>query len=190
MRYGTARPVGQVILMAAALLLIAAVSAGGNHTCRLDADGIATCWGASGDADKGQADPPDGSSIAISAGYEHTCARMGGRYAGAATRTARAMRHPASTPPSPPETAALAPSPPPARRYVGAATNTVKPMPRTAHSPPSPPAANIPAPCVRTASPYAGTMITMDSPPCRPAGMPSSARGLPIPAPSGRGTTV
>ncbi len=50
-----------------------AVSAGGKHTCRLDAAGIATCWGANGDADKGQANPPDGTFTVISAGYEHTC---------------------------------------------------------------------------------------------------------------------
>ena len=50
-----------------------AVSAGGKHTCRLDAAGIATCWGANGAADKGQADPPAGAFTAISAGYEHTC---------------------------------------------------------------------------------------------------------------------
>ena len=51
----------------------ASIAAGGKHTCYLDADGIVQCWGANGDADKGQADPPAGAFTAISAGYEHTC---------------------------------------------------------------------------------------------------------------------
>ena len=50
-----------------------AITAGGKHTCYLDADGIVQCWGANGDADRGQADPPAGAFAAISAGYEHTC---------------------------------------------------------------------------------------------------------------------
>ena len=49
--------------------------AGGKHTCMLQADGTAACWGANGDADQGQADPPAGVVFtAITAGYEHTCA--------------------------------------------------------------------------------------------------------------------
>ena len=52
-----------------------AIAAGGKHTCMLQADGIAACWGANGDADQGQADPPAGVVFtAITAGYEHTCA--------------------------------------------------------------------------------------------------------------------
>ena len=50
-----------------------AIAAGGKHTCYRDGEGIVQCWGANGDADKGQADPPDGAFAAISAGYEHTC---------------------------------------------------------------------------------------------------------------------
>ena len=58
----------------------AAIAAGGKHTCYLDGAGSVQCWGANGDADKGQADPPDGAFAAISAGYEHTCGiRAGGR---------------------------------------------------------------------------------------------------------------
>ena len=49
-------------------------AAGGKHTCMLQFDGTAVCWGANGDSDKGQADPPPGVSFtAIAAGYEHTC---------------------------------------------------------------------------------------------------------------------
>ena len=52
-----------------------AIAAGGMHTCMLQADGTAACWGANGDADQGQADPPAGVVFtAITAGYEHTCA--------------------------------------------------------------------------------------------------------------------
>ena len=51
------------------------IAAGGKHTCMLQADGTAACWGANGDADQGQADPPAGVVFtAITAGYEHTCA--------------------------------------------------------------------------------------------------------------------
>ena len=51
-----------------------AIAAGGKHTCMLQDDGAAVCWGANGDADKGQADPPAGATFtAITAGYEHTC---------------------------------------------------------------------------------------------------------------------
>ena len=49
-------------------------AARGKHTCMLQFDGTAVCWGANGDSDKGQADPPPGVSFtAIAAGYEHTC---------------------------------------------------------------------------------------------------------------------
>ena len=49
-------------------------AAGGKHTCMLQFDGTAVCWGANGDSDKGEADPPSGVSFtAIAAGYEHTC---------------------------------------------------------------------------------------------------------------------
>ena len=50
-----------------------AIAAGGKHTCYLDGAASVQCWGANGDADQGQADPPDGAFTAISAGYEHTC---------------------------------------------------------------------------------------------------------------------
>ena len=51
-----------------------AIAAGGKHTCMLQTDGAAVCWGTNGDADKGQADPPPGVTFtAITAGYEHTC---------------------------------------------------------------------------------------------------------------------
>ena len=55
-----------------------AVAAGGKHTCLLQNDGPETgsnivCWGANGEADKGQADPPAGRFTSVSAGYEHTC---------------------------------------------------------------------------------------------------------------------
>lgn len=40
----------------------------------LQDDGVAVCWGANGDADKGQADAPDGISFtAVTAGGEHSC---------------------------------------------------------------------------------------------------------------------
>ena len=50
------------------------IAAGGKHTCMLQDDVTAMCWGANGDADKGQADPPAGVIFTvIAAGYEHTC---------------------------------------------------------------------------------------------------------------------
>ena len=50
------------------------IAAGGKHTCMLQNDGTAVCWGANGDAYKGQANPPAGVTFtAITAGYEHTC---------------------------------------------------------------------------------------------------------------------
>ena len=49
------------------------IAAGGKHTCLLNTDGRVECWGANGEADQGQADPPDGEFTSISAGYEHTC---------------------------------------------------------------------------------------------------------------------
>ena len=52
----------------------AAAYDGGSRPCgAAAAAGIVQCWGANGDADKGQADPPVGPFTAISAGYEHTC---------------------------------------------------------------------------------------------------------------------
>ncbi len=51
-----------------------AIAAGGKHTCMLQDAGAVVCWGANGDADKGQADPPaDTTFTAITAGYEHSC---------------------------------------------------------------------------------------------------------------------
>ena len=42
--------------------------------------GIVQCWGANGDADKGQANPPPGAFTAISASYYHSCGVLtGGR---------------------------------------------------------------------------------------------------------------
>ena len=49
------------------------VAAGGGHTCLLQDDNTVLCWGANGNADKGQADPPAGKFVAITTGYEHTC---------------------------------------------------------------------------------------------------------------------
>ena len=47
-----------------------AVSAGGNHSCGLRADGTIVCWGFN---KYGQADPPDGKFTAVSAGLYHSC---------------------------------------------------------------------------------------------------------------------
>jgi hypothetical protein len=46
------------------------VAAGYEHSCALDGDGRAVCWG--GDA-YGQASPPGYTFSALSAGYEHSC---------------------------------------------------------------------------------------------------------------------
>ena len=50
------------------------VSAGYAHSCKLDSDGNAVCWGGRGEVDRGQAKPPQGQFTAISAGGRHTCA--------------------------------------------------------------------------------------------------------------------
>ena len=51
------------------------ISSGGVHTCALDDDGRAVCWGAEdNDVDAGQADPPQGERfVSISSGVVHTC---------------------------------------------------------------------------------------------------------------------
>ena len=51
----------------------AIITAGGKHTCLLHADGEVECWGANGESDTGQADPPEDKFTSISAVYEHTC---------------------------------------------------------------------------------------------------------------------
>jgi len=48
----------------------AAVAAGASHSCALDTDGRATCWGRN---EYGQASPPDVALQAISAGAQFTC---------------------------------------------------------------------------------------------------------------------
>ena len=47
------------------------LSAGGDHTCALQAKGTITCWGYNKD---GQATPPGGTFTQVSAGVYHTCA--------------------------------------------------------------------------------------------------------------------
>ena len=62
------------------------VSAGGGHTCGVKTDGSIDCWGSNGirncdsvlqescsEVPLGQATPPDGSFISVSAGGSHTC---------------------------------------------------------------------------------------------------------------------
>ena len=49
------------------------VSAGGYHTCLLRNTGKVECWGAFGEADKGQARAPTGRFVEISSGYQHSC---------------------------------------------------------------------------------------------------------------------
>ena len=46
------------------------VSAGGNHTCSVQANAIVQCWGWNSD---GQATPPGGQFVAVGAGEDHTC---------------------------------------------------------------------------------------------------------------------
>ena len=48
----------------------ASVSAGGNHTCGLRADGAVACWGSD---EYGQATPPEGQFASVSARWRHTC---------------------------------------------------------------------------------------------------------------------
>ena len=47
------------------------ISAGGDHSCGLRADGSAVCWGGNY---FGGATAPTGSFTQISAGWDHTCA--------------------------------------------------------------------------------------------------------------------
>lgn len=55
---------------------VTALAAGGFHSCVLT-DGEASCWGAEGAMDYGQADPRPGPFTAIEAGLSHTCALSG-----------------------------------------------------------------------------------------------------------------
>ena len=48
-----------------------AISAGGLHSCGLDLDGNARCWGRTVE---GQDDPPEGTFSAIASGYQFSCA--------------------------------------------------------------------------------------------------------------------
>lgn len=48
-----------------------AVSAGGLHTCGIDADGAIACFGRD---QEGQSSPPDGAYAAIASGYRQSCA--------------------------------------------------------------------------------------------------------------------
>ena len=47
------------------------VAAGGSHSCAIQSDGAATCWGHNY---YGQSDAPDGTFEAVAAGNHHTCA--------------------------------------------------------------------------------------------------------------------
>ncbi len=53
---------------------VGVLATGINHTCGLRQDGTASCWG---DDYRGQATPPPGTFIELSAGFEHTCGLRG-----------------------------------------------------------------------------------------------------------------
>ena len=46
------------------------VGAGGSHSCRLESDGTATCWGSNAD---GRSSPPEDTFVALSVGESHSC---------------------------------------------------------------------------------------------------------------------
>ena len=66
---GEVTPVGSSLALPSSLDF-SSVSAEGNHTCAVKADGTVACWGSD---ENGQATPPSGQFTSVSAGFAQTC---------------------------------------------------------------------------------------------------------------------
>ena len=148
------------------------IAAGGKHTCMLQFDGTAVCWGANGDADKGKLtrrpayySPPSPPATNTPAASPAPARQP----AGAPTAAASPARRPASLPPSTPAAPTVAPCAMTERRYAGAATNTASWTRRPERSLPSLLAASTVAGYVMTGECNAGATTTTSSLPYRTA---------------------